>query len=106
MAGWSVRPDKLAPGGVGFDRPDRCRAASPGFPVGVSGRHVDRAGWDREDQAGAGGRATAMAGHQTLRATLDASYDLRPQTEPRLLWLLSVPRTGLTLEAATAVSSG
>lgn len=50
-----------------------------------------------------GGRRTALPRHQTLRATLDWSYDLLPETERRLLRHLSIFPAGFTIEAAAAV---
>ena len=52
-----------------------------------------------------GGRRTALPRHRTLRATLDWSYELLPETERRLLRRLAVFSAGFTLEAATAVAS-
>ncbi len=52
-----------------------------------------------------GGRRTALPRHQTLRATLDWSYDLLPGPERCLLRRLGVFAAGFTLEAATAVMS-
>ncbi len=51
------------------------------------------------------GRRTALPKHQTLRATLDWSYDLLPEAEQLLLGRLAVFVTGFTLEAAAAVMS-
>src|SRR6202171_340284 len=51
-----------------------------------------------------GGRRTALPRHQTLRATLDWSYELLPDWERRLLRHLAVFPAGFTLEAATAVT--
>src|SRR5229473_1106283 len=51
-----------------------------------------------------GGRRTALPRHQTLRATLDWSYELLPDSERRLLRHLAVFPAGFTLEAATAVA--
>jgi predicted ATPase/DNA-binding winged helix-turn-helix (wHTH) protein len=51
----------------------------------------------------AGGRRTALPRHQTLRATLDWSYELLPDSERCLLRHLAVFPAGFTLEAATAV---
>ena len=51
----------------------------------------------------AGGHRTAALRHQTLRATLDWSYDLLPESEKRLLRRLSVFVGGFTVEAASAV---
>ncbi len=50
-----------------------------------------------------GGRRTAFPRHQTLRATLDWSYELLSDAERLLLRQLSVFPAGFTLEAATAV---
>jgi predicted ATPase/DNA-binding winged helix-turn-helix (wHTH) protein len=52
-----------------------------------------------------GGRRTALPRHQTLRATLDWSYDLLPDRERRLLRHLAIFPAGFTLEAATVVAS-
>ena len=52
-----------------------------------------------------GGRRTALPRHQTLRATLDWSYELLPESERCLLRRLSIFAAGFTLEAATAVMS-
>ncbi|MBV8472642.1 MAG: winged helix-turn-helix domain-containing protein [Hyphomicrobiales bacterium] len=52
------------------------------------------------------GRRTALARHQTLRATLDWSYELLPEPEQRLLRQLAVFPAGFTLEAAMAVMNG
>ena len=53
-----------------------------------------------------GGRRTALPRQQTLRATLDWSYELLPEAERRLLRCLAVFAGGFTLEAATAVMNG
>ena len=50
------------------------------------------------------GRRTALPRHQTLRATLDWSYELLPQREQCLLRRLAVFAAGFTLEGAEAVS--
>jgi predicted ATPase/DNA-binding winged helix-turn-helix (wHTH) protein len=52
-----------------------------------------------------GGRRTALPRHQTLRATLDWSYDLLPEKEQRLLRRLSVFSGGFALDAATVVAN-
>lgn len=52
------------------------------------------------------GRRTALPRQQTLRATIDWSYELVPESERRLLCRLSVFPAGFTLEAAAAVMSG
>lgn len=49
------------------------------------------------------GRRTALPRHQTLRATLDWSYDLLTAAEQRLLRRLSVFQGSFTLKAAVAV---
>ena len=49
------------------------------------------------------GRRTALPRHQTLRATLDWSYELLPDAERTLLQRLAIFVGGFTLEAATAV---
>ncbi len=50
------------------------------------------------------GRRTALPRHQTLRATLDWSYDLLSQPERRLLRQLAVFVGGFTLESVAAVA--
>ena len=49
------------------------------------------------------GRRTALPRHQTLRATLDWSYELLPEPERALLRRLGIFVGGFTLAAATAV---
>jgi len=49
------------------------------------------------------GRRTALPRHRTLRATLDWSHELLPETERRLLRRLAVFPGGFTIEAAAAV---
>jgi predicted ATPase/DNA-binding winged helix-turn-helix (wHTH) protein len=49
------------------------------------------------------GRRTALPRHRTLRATLDWSYELLPDTERRLLRRLGVLAGGFTIDAVTAV---
>jgi predicted ATPase/DNA-binding winged helix-turn-helix (wHTH) protein len=53
-----------------------------------------------------GGRRTALPRHRTLRATLDWSYDLLPETERRLLRHLAVFAGGFTLDGVAAVVGG
>jgi predicted ATPase/DNA-binding winged helix-turn-helix (wHTH) protein len=50
------------------------------------------------------GRRTALRRHQTLRATLDWSYELLPETEQQLLRRLAVFPTGFTVDAVVAVT--
>lgn len=52
------------------------------------------------------GRRTAPPRHQTLRATLDWSYNLLSEVERTVLRRLSVFVTGFTLEAAQQVAGG
>jgi predicted ATPase len=52
-----------------------------------------------------GGRRTALPRHQTLRATLDWSYELLPEPERVVLRRLAVFVGGFTLEAAAAVAA-
>ncbi|HTS14274.1 MAG TPA: tetratricopeptide repeat protein, partial [Candidatus Sulfotelmatobacter sp.] len=53
-----------------------------------------------------GGSRTALARHQTLRATIDWSYDLLADAERAVLRRLSVFAGGASLEAAEAVCAG
>src|SRR4029078_12505274 len=53
-----------------------------------------------------GGRRTAGARHQTLRATIDWSYDLLTEPERAVLRRLSVFAGGASLEAAESVCAG
>jgi predicted ATPase/DNA-binding winged helix-turn-helix (wHTH) protein len=52
-----------------------------------------------------GGHRTALPRHQTLRATLDWSYELLPEPERVLLHRLAIFAGGFTLEAATAIGA-
>jgi predicted ATPase/DNA-binding winged helix-turn-helix (wHTH) protein len=52
-----------------------------------------------------GNRRTALPRHQTLRATIDWSYELLTETERHQLRCLAVFVGGFTLEAATAVTN-
>jgi predicted ATPase/DNA-binding winged helix-turn-helix (wHTH) protein len=49
------------------------------------------------------GRRTALPRHRTLRATLDWSHELLPETERRLLRRLAVFPAGFTIDAAAAI---
>jgi predicted ATPase/DNA-binding SARP family transcriptional activator len=60
---------------------------------------------DRFDLLTAGSR-TALRRHQTLRATIDWSFDLLSETERILFRRLSVFASGFTLHAAEAVAAG
>ena len=52
-----------------------------------------------------GGRRTALPRHQTLRATLDWSYQLLSEAERVVLRRLSIFANGFALKAATAVAA-
>jgi predicted ATPase len=52
-----------------------------------------------------GGHRTALPRHQTLRATLDWSYELLPVLERTVLHRLAIFAGGFTLEAASAVAT-
>jgi predicted ATPase len=52
-----------------------------------------------------GGHRTALPRHQTLRATLDWSYELLPAIERTLLHRLAIFAGAFTLEAASAVAT-
>src|SRR6202035_5908778 len=53
----------------------------------------------------AGGHRTAMPRHQTLRATLDWSYELLTEPERVVLRRLAIFAGGFTLEAASAIAA-
>jgi predicted ATPase len=53
----------------------------------------------------AGGRRTALPRHQTLRATLDWSYELLTESERVVLRRLAVFAGGFTMQAASAVAA-
>ena len=63
-------------------------------------------GLDHRFETLAGGRRRAVERHQTLRATVDWSYDLLSEPERHLLDRLSVFAGGCTREGAEAVCSG
>src|SRR3984893_15165162 len=52
-----------------------------------------------------GGRRTALPRHQTLRATLDWSYELLPEPERVVLRRLAIFAGGFTLQAASAIAA-
>jgi predicted ATPase/DNA-binding winged helix-turn-helix (wHTH) protein len=52
-----------------------------------------------------GGHRAALPRHQTLRATLDWSYDMLPESERVVLRRLAIFAGGFTLEAATAIGT-
>jgi len=51
------------------------------------------------------GRRTALPRHQTLRATMDWSYDLLPRAEQLIVGRLSVFQGDFTMDAAAAVAA-
>jgi non-specific serine/threonine protein kinase len=53
-----------------------------------------------------GGRRFARSRHRTLRAALDWSYELLPESEKRLLRCLAIFSGGFTLAAAAFVANG
>ena len=53
-----------------------------------------------------GGRRGALAHHQTLRATIDWSFQLLSEPEQRMLARLAIFAGGCTLEAAEAICAG
>ncbi|HWO85403.1 MAG TPA: winged helix-turn-helix domain-containing protein, partial [Stellaceae bacterium] len=52
-----------------------------------------------------GGRRTALTRHQTLRATLDWSYQLLPELERVVLRRLAIFAGGFTLQAASTIAA-
>ena len=64
------------------------------------------AGLDRRFETLAGGRRRAVQRHQTLRATIDWSYELLSEPEAHLLDRLSVFSGGCSREGAEAVCAG
>ena len=58
---------------------------------------------DKRFELLSGGRRDQLPRHQTLRATLDWSYDLLPPEEQRLLCRLAMFPAGFTLDAASAM---
>jgi predicted ATPase len=61
---------------------------------------------DRRFRLLSGGGRVAIERHQTLRSTIDWSYDLLSEAERRLLDRLAVFAGGFTLEAVEAVCAG
>jgi predicted ATPase/DNA-binding winged helix-turn-helix (wHTH) protein len=52
-----------------------------------------------------GGRRTALPRHQTLRATLDWSFELLPEPERMILRRLAIFAGGFTLQAASTIAA-
>jgi predicted ATPase/DNA-binding winged helix-turn-helix (wHTH) protein len=71
----------------------------------VLGIELVLAGLDERFELLTGGRRTAPARHQTLRATLDWSYELLPEPERCLLRRMGIFAAGFTLAAANAMMS-
>ena len=63
------------------------------------------AGLDQRFDLLTGGRRTASARHQTLRATLDWSHDLLTETEQAVLRRLAIFAGGFRLEAAHGIAA-
>jgi predicted ATPase/DNA-binding winged helix-turn-helix (wHTH) protein len=63
------------------------------------------AGLDDRFRLLAGGRRTALPRHQTLRATMDWSYELLTKPERVVLRRLAIFAGGFTLQAASAVAA-
>jgi predicted ATPase len=83
-----------------------------GIPLAIELAAARAAGLGIEDLAArlddrfqllTGGRRTALPRHQTLRATLDWSYELLPESERMILRRLAVFAGAFSLEAASAV---
>ena len=77
-------------------------AAARGAALGVE---VVAAHLDDRFHLLTGGRRTALPRHQTLRATLDWSYELLSEAERVVLRRLSIFANGFALKAATAVAA-
>ena len=75
-------------------------AAARAASLGIEGL---AAGLDDRFRLLAGGRRTALPRHQTLRATLDWSYELLTEPERVVLRRLAIFAGGFTLQAAGAV---
>jgi predicted ATPase len=64
------------------------------------------AGLDDRFRLLTGGRRTALPRHQTLRATLDWSYELLPESESLVLRRVAIFASAFPLEAAIAIAAG
>jgi predicted ATPase len=67
-------------------------------------RHLTELGLSA-DQFGNGGHRTALPRHQTLRATVDWSYELLPEPERMVLRRLAIFAGGFGLDAARMVAA-
>src|SRR5580700_2802418 len=77
-------------------------AAARAAALGIAGV---AAGLDDRFRLLTGGRRTAVPRHQTLRATLDWSYELLTEPERVVLRRLAIFAGGFTLEVASAVAA-
>src|SRR5882762_8279547 len=77
-------------------------AAARAAALGIDGL---AAGLDDRFRLLTGGHRTAMPRHQTLRATLDWSYELLTEPERVVLRRLAIFPAGFTLQAASAVAA-
>src|SRR5712675_1193015 len=77
-------------------------AAARAATLGIDGL---AAGLDNRFRLLTGGHRTALARHQTLRATLDWSYELLTEPERVVLRRLAVFAGGFTLDAASTVAA-
>ena len=84
----------------------RSRSSSPPPASGRSRSSRSRPAWTTGSGLLTGGSRASVARHQTLRATIDWSYDLLTEPERAVLRRLSVFAAGAPLEAAEAVCSG
>ena len=110
----AVRPEFVVDAATGPAVGDICRQLD-GVPLAIElaaarvGSLTVREIADRLDQRFrllTGGRRTALERHQTLRNTVDWSYELLDEAEARVFDRLSVFAGGFTLNAAEAVVSG
>src|SRR6266436_5960365 len=74
--------------------------------VASLGLHQVAAGLDNHLGLLTGGRRTALPRHQTLRATLDWSYELLPEPERLVMRRLAVFAGDFTAEAASLIAAG
>src|SRR5712671_7660712 len=74
--------------------------------VAVLGLQQVAAGLDNRLGMLTGGRRTALPRHQTLRATLDWSYELLPESERLVMRRLAVFAGDFTAESASLIAAG
>ena len=97
---------KPSPRCVGVSTASRSPSSSPQRAITTMNPGELARRLDRRFRLLTGGDRDAIERHQTLRATIDWSYDLLTEPEQRLLDRLSVFAGGCTLEAAEAVCAG